>query len=91
MCSKHVILGLNPSFAEGSIRSPTEFHCKMRKALLGTKTFAFWIDFSFEMARFLSSNDPETLLLLMEEIDSAFSDDDFDGFIDDNEKKDDCF
>ena len=46
------------------------------------------------MARFLSSNDPETLLQLMEEIDSDFSDDDFDGFIDendDNEKKDDCF
>ena len=43
------------------------------------------------MARFLSSNDPETLLQLMEEIDSAFSDDDFDGFIDENEKKDDCF
>ena len=39
------------------------------------------------MARFLSSNDPETFLLLMEEIHSAFSDDDFDGFIDENEKK----
>ena len=51
----------------------------------------FWIDFSFEMARFLNSNDPQTLLLLMEEIDSTFSDDDFDGFIDENEKKDDCF
>ena len=43
------------------------------------------------MARFLSSNDPEVLLQLMEEIDSGFSDDDFDGFIAENENKDDCF
>ena len=40
------------------------------------------------MAHFLSSN--EALLQLMEEIDSDFSDDDFGGFInenDENEKK----
>ena len=45
------------------------------------------------MARFLSSNDPEALLQLMEEIDSDFSDDDFDGFIDENDenKKNDNF
>ena len=46
------------------------------------------------MACFLSSNDPEALLQLMEEIDSDFSDDNFDGFIDENdenEKNDDCF
>ena len=47
------------------------------------------------MARFLSSNDPEALLQLMEEIDSDFSDDDFDGFVDENDenekKDDDCF
>ena len=47
------------------------------------------------MARFLSLNDPETLLLLMGEIDSNFSDDNFDGFIDENDenekKDDDCF
>ena len=39
------------------------------------------------MPRFLSSNDLETLLQLMEKIDSDFSDDNFDGFIDENEKK----
>ena len=38
------------------------------------------------MARFLSSNDPEALLQLMEDIDSNFSDDDFDGFIDENDE-----
>ena len=40
------------------------------------------------MTHFLSSNDPEALLQLMEEIDSNFSDDDFDGFIDENDEND---
>ena len=40
------------------------------------------------MTRFLSSNDPEALLQLMKEIDSDFSDDDFDGFIDENDEND---
>ena len=45
------------------------------------KTFPFLIDFSFEMARFLSSNVPKVLLQMMMNIDSDFSNDDFDGFI----------
>ena len=43
------------------------------------------------MAHFLSSNDPKALLQLMKDIDSDFTDDDFDGFINENEKNDDCF
>ena len=85
------VIYLNPSFAEGSIWSPTQFHCKTRKALLGTwrcyKNICFFGSIFLEMARFLSLNDPETLLQLMEEINSDFSDDDFDSFIDENEKK----
>ena len=43
------------------------------------------------MADFLSNN-PEVLLQMMEDMDSDFSDDEFDVFIDDNDKQDDnCF
>ena len=43
------------------------------------------------MVHFLSSN-PEVLLQMMEDMDSDFSDDELDGFIDDNDKQDDiCF
>ena len=78
---------------------PHPISLQMRMALLGTRSYYIYIGFfgsifSFEMARFLSSNDPEALLQLMEDIDSDFSDDDLDGFIDkndENEKNEDCF
>ena len=44
------------------------------------------------MTDFLSFNDPDVLLQMMEDIDSDFSDDDFSGFIDDNDKQhNNCF
>ena len=47
---------------------------------------------TLEMTDFLSFNDPDVLLQMMEDIDSDFSDDDFSGFIDDNDKQhNNCF